>query len=473
MRPDGCTGTLAVASPSDAWDWPVLAAVRKTLANGLRVILAENHAVPLVWLSWVSPAGAEWDSPDHAGLAAMTPLLLREGTARRSAAQITEEVDDLGADLVAGGDWDSAFLTLELLSCDLAAGAELLLDMACFARFPHAAVARLRQRRLAELERRRRQPRALADDEFARALYGDQAYGRPPLGTPATLQRIEAEDVAAFHDAHYRPETSCLVVAGSFDSEAAADLLGSFELPPAPVAGKPLPLPPPVAPAAEPAPGIRLVNLPQAAQTELRVGHDGVARGSQDLPPLQVLNAILGDGPSSRLAESLRQRLGLTYHIRSRFAARHGGGPFMVATSVASDAAGAALAGIRREIERLRAEPVPAAELEQAKRRLLGAELRRFQGLLGLGGTLSQAALEGDPVHDFECRRRAMAAVQPDGLRELACRHLHPDRLVTVAVGPAEALRSQFSDDVTRGWTPTVCGREEIVGGDGLGMTPR
>jgi zinc protease len=418
----------------------VLAVVRTTLANGLKVILAENHTVPLVWLSWVSRAGAEWDQPTLAGLAAMTPLLLREGTAGRNAGQITEELDDLGANLVSGGDWDSAFLALSLLSCDLAAGAELLLDMACCARFPDEAVARLRHRRLAELERRRRLPRALADDELARALYGSTTYGRSFLGTPATLERIGAEDVAAFHDARYRPATSCLVVAGSFESEEAGDLLGSFELPPAALAGEP----PPFA-AAEPAAGVRLVDVPQAVQTELRVGHLGVARASQDLGPLQVLNAVLGGGPSSRLAESLRQRLGLTYHINSRFAARHGGGHFVVETSVASDAVGAALAGIAREIERLREEPVPAAGLEQVKRRLLGAELRRFQDLLETGGTLTQEALEGDPVHDFECRRRTIAAVEPDGLRELARRHLHPERLVAVAAGPAAALKAQFS----------------------------
>jgi zinc protease len=461
MRPAGCPGTSAAAQSPDAWDWPVLTVVRKTLANGLRVILAENHTVPLVWLSWVSQAGIEWDPPSLTGLAAMTPLLLREGTAHRSAGQMTGELDDLGADLVAGCDWQRAFLNLELLSCDLAAGAGLLLDMACFARFPDAAVSLLRQRRVAELERRRRQPRALADDEFARALYGDTTYGRSPLGTPATLQRIEAADVERFYESHYRPASSCLVLTGSFESEAAADLLGLFELPAAPLAGKPLPLP---FAAAEPAAGIRVVDIPQAAQTELRVGHAGVERASGDLAPLQVLNAVLGEGPSSRLAQSLRQGQGLTYHIRSRFAARHGGGPFVVATSVAGDAAGAALAGIVHEIERLCTEPVPVAELEQTKRRLLGADLRRFQSILGVGSALSQAAFDGDPAQDFECRRREIAAIEPDGLLELARRHLHPERLIAVAAGPAAALQSQLSDEGAHGWQ-FVSRPIEFVGG--------
>lgn len=459
MRVADCT-TAPVASPA-AWDWPELATVETTLGNGLRVLLAENHTVPLLWMSWVSPAGIELDSPELAGLAAMTPLLLREGTARRDAGRITEEIEDLGADLVVSYDWDGAFITLDLLSSDLAAGADLLLDMACHARFPQDAVARLRQRRLAEVAARSRQPRALADDEFSRALYGDTVYGRPPLGTAETLPRIAAADVAAFHADRYRPAASCLVLAGSFDSEEAADLLGAFELPSASPTGPALR---PAAPAAEPAAGIRLVDAPRAAQTELRVGHAGVARDSQDLPGLLVLNAILGGGPSSRLAESLRQRHGLTYHVRSRFAARHGGGPFVVTTGVANDAAGVALAGIVREIERLREEAVPAAELETVKRHLLGAELRRLQSIMDLGGALCQAALAGDPARRFEARRRALAAAEPEGLRELARRYLHPERLVVVAVGPAGALQSQFSEHGGT-WVPAVFNHIETVGG--------
>lgn len=444
--PGDCIGARAVQS-HDTWDWPVLRVVRRTLPNGLRVILAENHTVPVVWLGWVSRAGIEYDTPELGGLAALTPLLLREGTAHRSASRITEEVEDLGVHQGAGCDWDSAFISLEMLACDLAAGVELLLDMACLAQFPHDAVVRLRQRKLAEIERRGRQPAVLADLAFARALYGDSAYGRSPLGTPATLRRIEAADVAAFHDAHYRPSSSCFVLAGSFDSEAAADLLGSFEPPPARVP-RPSPTPPlPLTPTAEAAAGVRLVDLPHAQRTELRVGHAGVARDNPDLPALQVLGAILGGGPCSRLAGSLRQGLGLTYQVRSRFVARHARGPFVVETNVPSGAAGVALAGISREIERLRDELVPVNELEQTKRRLLGDEIRRFHTILDTGGAFSQVALEGDPVHHFERKRRLVAALEPGSLRELARRHLHPERLVAVAVGPAEALRSQFSGD--------------------------
>jgi len=452
MRMTGSGAASFVAQAPDTWDRPPLVAVRRTLANGLRVVLAENHAVPLVWLNWVCQAGFEWDSPALAGVAAMTPSLLREGTAHRSADQITEDVDNLGANLVAGADWDAAFLNLDLLSADFAAGAELLIDMACHPRFPEAAVARACRRQLAEIDRRHRDPRAIADDELARAVHGPNVYGRSPIGTRATLERIDAADVAAFHRARYTPGDSYLVVAGNFDSEEAADLLGSFKLPTVSLASPSSS--PALAVDVDPSPGIRVVVVRPATHTELRIGHAGVARDSEDLPALEVLNAVLGRGPSSRLAVRLRQREGLTYHVGSHVTARHRGGHFVVDTGVATHAAPAALAAIRREIDDLREVPVPAAEVEQAKRSLLGAELQRFQNLFGTGVAIGPVALESDPVRHFDRRRQAIAAVEPEALRELARRYLHPDGLVAVVVGPAEVLKSQFRSSGAQGREP-------------------
>jgi zinc protease len=442
MTIDACAGARSAATPP-AWNWTALRVVTTTLPNGLRVVFAENHATPLVFLSWTASAGFETDPPDLAGLASLTPLLVRQGTARRSGAQVTNELDDLGAVLAAGSDWDSAYLNLGLLSEDFAAGVDLLVDIACHAAFPPAAIARLAQQRLVDIGSRRQDAQACANDEFARALFGDSVYGRPPLGTPATVQRIDAPAVAAFHEMHYLPATSCLAVAGSVDLDVAIDDLGARELPSRDCAS-PRPQPPAM-PAADPSSVVRVVDVPHAAQVEIRVGHAGIARDHEHAPALEVLGAIIGGGPTSRLARRLRQQEGLTYHVRSRFVARRLGGMFVVETSVAIEAVVAALAGIRREIERLREGPIAAAEVEQAKQSLFGGELRRFQDLIGTGSTLGAIALHTDPVVHLERRRQARAAVEPEILCELARRYLHPERLVTVVAGPADSLRSQLS----------------------------
>jgi zinc protease len=431
-----------MARPAVTWAAPPLSAVGATTANGLRVMLAENHTVPIVWLNWVCRAGHAYDPPALGGLAALTPHLLRAGAAERTATQITELVDDLGATLIAGSDWDEAFLNLQLLSADLAVGAKLLMDMVCHPRFPRAAVAQLQRQRLAELQHRRRDPRAAADDAFARAIYGATGYGRSPLGEPDTVRAIDVTSLSSFHDVHYAPACSCLVVAGHFDADRLVDLLSDLELPPA--SGRSLPLPRLAAAPPASSDQVQVMDVPGATHAELRVGHASVERASGDLAALTVLNAVLGGGPSSRLTRSLRHRSGLTYHVRSQFAARRHGGPFVVETGVATEAATTAVTRIREEVDRLREELVPAAEVDRAKSALFGAELQRLQSIVGTGLVLGPAALDGDPTEYFERRRRAIGEVGPETIRTVARRHLHPDRLTVVAAGCAGDLRSQF-----------------------------
>jgi zinc protease len=434
------------------WDWPTPRLENHVLPSGLRVYLAPMPAIPLVWMSLVAHAGIECDSPETAGSAALTPLLFREGSARRDAARITDELEDLGAHLGLGCDWDSAFLSLEMLATDLPAGAELLFDMAWGARFPDEALERLRQRRLAELSQRARQPGTRADDEFARAVHGHGTYGRAPLGTSASLPALTSAQLAAFHARHYQPTQAYVVLAGAFDSQAVLELLAAFD-PPRASASAP---PPAFIAAAQASPGWRAVDAPRAAQTELRLGHEGVARDNPDLPALELLATLLGGGPCSRLAASLRQRLGLTYHARSRFLARRHGGPFLIETRVANGSAVQAVAAIEHELERLRDEFVPAEELEQTRRSLLGLELRRVQCTLEFGMVLAQAAAGGDPAGHLAHKRAALAALEPAGLRELARRYLRPEQLVKVVVGPLANLSTPIPGDAPAGQTALV-----------------
>jgi zinc protease len=423
-------------------DWIAPGTVRTTLANGVRAVFAEDHAVPVAFLSFTARAGFDRDPKGLEGLASLTPLVLREGTAARSGDALTRALDDLGATMSVGSDWDGAFLTIALLSSDVADGLDLLLDQVFAPACSPAAIARLRQRRLAELERRRRDSRVLATDAFAAALFGDTVYGRASLGTTASVQRIDDVAVRAFHNAHYRASASYFGVAGSFDPTLVIDRLGAVELP----LRASLPETPPALSVDTRAMGVRVVDVPGAPQTEIRVGHAGVARDCADLPALDVLNAILGGGPGSRLARRVRQQLGLAYHVRSRFAAHRFGGTFLVETSVANETAAAAVGAIRGEIERLRDELVPVDELEQARRRLFGAALTYLQDLIGTGLRIGRAALDNDSDY-LERRAPAVAAVDPERLRELARRYLNPERLLAVVAGPAATLQRQFSSD--------------------------
>lgn len=414
---------------------------RLRTAGGLKIVLSEYHVVPLAHLYCAFDAGAEREPRGLEGLASIVMPLLKEGTGRRSAAQITEEVESLGADVLTYVNWDCGSLTVELLSRDLDFGVELLLDLITSPTFPDASVERLRRRHLDLLKRQAYQPAEVADLWFARAVYGEHTYGRALLGSHSSLNAIERGHLVDFHRSHLTPRNAVLVGIGSFDAEA---LVRRFEDAVPAEAFTTSPAPPTCPPPAAPTVRVHVVNLRGAAQTELRVGHVGVRQGHPDLARLHLLCRIL----TRRLNLCLRERLGYTYYARSRFVTRRGPGPFVTSAAVKSERVGAAVWEIRREVERLRQEPVTNAELEGARSHAAGEFVRSLQSSHEMALRLRHLALHDLPADYFQSHLTGLYEAAPEDLMELARRHLLPDRMTVIAVGDAEELRPQLSDQV-------------------------
>ena len=204
---------------------------------------------------------------------------------------------------------------------------------------------------------------------------------------------------------------------------------------------------PPVAPIApRPLAGIEvhLVDRPNAAQTELRIGHAGPPRQHPDRVPLTVLNSALGGKFTSRINLNLRERHGFTYGAYSRFSDRRGPGPFQVSAAVGNGVAGAAAREAIAELARLHEEPLAADELEDTVRYLEGVFPYTLQTVDGIAARLAQLAVFDLPDDYFDRYQERLRAVTREQLSELAREHVHPDRLVVVAVGPAAELRAQL-----------------------------
>ena len=334
-------------------------------------------------------------------------------------------------------------MSAELESRHAAAGLALIAEVATAPSFPEAEVARLRRQRLAEVLRQRADPTSLAQDRFARAVYGDSAYGFPLLGTEESLAALDRGAVEAFYRRHYALAGAFAVAVGDLDPER---LIGEVE---ARLGEGDDRRPPAAAPEIQPLPRdgveIHLVDRPGAAQTELLVGHAGVPRSHPDFLALQVMNSILGGKFTSRINLNLRERHGFTYGAQSRFSSRLGPGPFQLTASVGTPVAGAAAREMLAELARIRDEPVGADELADTQsspdRRLplLAADRVRPRPPAGEPGRLRPGAgLLRPPAGGGAGggRRRVL---------EVARRHLHPDALVVVAVGAAAELAPQFA----------------------------
>ncbi len=412
---------------------------RRALPNGLRLVVAPVHRLPLVSVVVVVDAGAASDPAGREGLAVLTARALVEGTASMDAVALVERVEGLGSALDSGADWDAAVVSLTALAPKLGDAFEVLADVLVRPAFPAREVDRLKGERLAELLHLRSEPRGLAEEALARAVYADGSrYARPEAGGEASVAALTEADVRAFHAARYHPAATTVIVAGDVTADAAEALvartLGTWDGPAAPAP----------APADAPASTTRRVHLvpkADAAQSEVRLGHVGVRRDTPDYFPLLVMNSILGGLFNSRVNMNLRERHGYTYGARSGFDWRRAAGPFTVESAVASDVTVAAAKEMLIEIDRIREEPVGADELSLATSYLDGVFPIRYETTAAIASALASAVVYGLPDDYFDAYRERVRGVTADDVRRVAREHLRPDALQLLVVGDAAAVQ--------------------------------
>lgn len=417
---------------------PAPAVERRTLSNGLPLLVVAKRDLPVVDVALITRSGAHADEPAVAGRASFTADLLDEGTATRPALAIAEEADRLGASLYTRASWDDTAVGLHVLSPRLEPALELLIDVALHPAFAEGEIERKRGERLATIVQEQDEPRVLASNAFARAVYGSaHPFGVPIGGTAASVRELDRDLLAGFHGARQRPGNAFLVVVGDV---AADPLAHALERTLADWSDGDVPADaPPAAPAARPA-AIRIVDRPGAPQSELRIGHAGAPRGTPDYFPLLVLNTILGGAFTSRLNSRLREEKGFTYGAGSAFALRRHGGPFVTSSAVYTGATAEAVGIVLHELRRIREDPVTAVELERAKSYLALGLPRRFETTGDIVRLVAEQELYGLGDDFYGAYVERVRAVSADAVLEAARRHLDPAHATVVVAGDRDAI---------------------------------
>ena len=453
-------------APSAPRPYRFPAFTRRRLENGIEVVVAPVHKLPLVSVIVLVDAGAAADPDGKEGLAQLTAQALTEGTATMDGAALTDRVERLGTSLDAYADWDTALLRVtvgkERLRDALALLGEVLLSPA----FPERELERLKAERQAEILAQRAEPRGLANEMFDRFAYaGSARYSRPEGGSEASVAAIGRADVERFYRARYRPGSTTLVLAGDLSAddgeglarqlfgvwagaraggrgappgEEVTDIYGAGRHPSDAfgVSSSPIDAP------ARQSRVVHVVAKPDAPQSELRVGHVGLRRLHPDFFPVTVMNAVLGGLFSSRINLNLREAHGYTYGASSGYDWRRAAGPFVVSTAVRSDVTDAAAREILHEIDRVRAEPIAEDELSLATSYLDGVFPIRYESTAAIASALANLVLYELPDDYYDAYRGKIRGVTRDDVLAAARTHLHPDRLQVVAVGDADAIRA-------------------------------
>lgn len=417
---------------------------RFALSNGLPVLMARTEGPAVATVGLLLPAAGVHEDSSRAGLASLTGSLLDSGTGRRAGTQIAEELEALGAQFGVATGWEVTEVEMTLLTSRLEPGMELFADVVRNASFPEDEVERVRQEQIAAILQRRAEPRGLANEAASHFIFADSSpFHRPLGGTTQTLEALARADVSTFHSGRYTPFGAAAVVAGNVDRPQVEALLAGV------LADWSGPAPEPVAVNVEPASRERrlvVVDRPGSVQSELRVGHLGVARSTPDYFPLMVMNTILGGAFTSRLNLNLREKHGFTYGVSSGFAMRRHPGPFLVSTAVQTEVTAAAVTEILREVEAIRSEPVRSAELEDARNYIAGVFPLRLETTEGVASRLAEMAMHGLASDYFDRYRERVLDVPAADVQRVAREHVRPEELCVVVVGDAQTVRPALEE---------------------------
>lgn len=414
----------------------------KKLKNGVRILVVERHDLPVVALHLAFDRGADQDKP---GVGGFTGAMLLQGTKKRSALELSDDLARLGASANSWVDYDSAHIALGCLSAKFEGTLALAADVAMHPAFTKDEIERLRSQRLTAIAQQRDRPSTVLTNTVEEVLYpAAHPYSVPTLGTADAVKKITAADLVRFHDEAFRPTHLTIAVAGDvhFDDVVAQveKAFGSWKGD----APKEKITPVPPAPKSDD-PRVILVDRPGATQSQVSLVLVGPPRSTKDYDALEVLNSIFGGAFSSRLNMNLREAHAYTYGAGSHFEFRHGPGPFFAGGAIVREKTGPAVTEIVKELDRIRTEPVTDAELVDAKGYIVKSLPGSFETVAGTAGSLARLAIYGLPLDEYATLPARIGRVTADDVKRVAATYLLPGYRVVV-VGDAKVVQAQLNE---------------------------
>lgn len=409
-------------------------------SGGARVYFVENRDLPMLDVSVEFPAGAAHDTAEKAGVAAMTNRLLSAGADGMSEDEISRRMADVGAQHGGRFDTDRAGFALRTLSSsrERRQALDIMTRVLRSPSFPQEVLEREKVRLIGALKESDTQPATIVSRAFYRLAYRDHPYALRGIGEVETLEKFTRADLAAFYQRHYRAQYAVVAVIGDVtraEAEAIAEQL-TRGLPQAAGAE------PQVPPVTDLAVGTTRMIGHHATQAHILIGAPGIRRDDPDYFPLFVGNHVLGGGGfASRITEEVRQKRGLAYSAYSYFLPLKREGPFLIGMQTQRDQAGEALEVARKTLRDFVADGPTDLELTAAKQNIIGGFPLRIDSNRKIHDYLSFIGFYRLPLTYLEDFVKNVERVTVSDIRDAFRRRVHPDRQVTVVVGP-ESIKS-------------------------------
>lgn len=418
-----------------------------TAPSGARVLFVESHSIPMLDLNIDFDAGSRYDPVGKAGLASLAGGLLDAGALAANGqpalteAQIADRFADVGAVESTNAERDAGTVTLRTLSspAELQAAMTTLAQLLQHPSFPEVVLKREKARLVASIAESDTKPEAIAGKAFRNALYGHHPYGA--VATAKSVNAVTRDDLQAFYRANYGPKRAVVTVVGDIDRAGVERIVAQLT-DALPAGTTPAPMPPVAA--------LRSaiqIDLPHPAeQAHILIGQPSIARNDPDYFALLVGNYVLGGGGFvSRLTAEVREKRGLTYGVTSGFVPQLQEGPFAISLQTRREQAPEALKVVRETLDKFVQEGPTDAEMAAAKDNLINGFPLRLDSNRKLLATVAAIGFYGLPLDYLDTWTDKVRAVTAADVKAAFARHVQPDKMVTVVVGPSGVFGANAS----------------------------
>lgn len=416
---------------------------RATLSNGLEIVLAERHAVPLVNFTLLVDAGYAADHGNTAGTARLTMDMLDEGTENRSALEISEALALLGANLSTRATLDTCNVSLSALKSNLDESLELFADVVLNATFPGGDFDRLQKQQLAQIQQEKSSPHTMGLRVLPGLLFGDDhAYSGSftGTGTEETVSSLTREELATFHDTWFRPGNATLVVVGDTtldeiipllekrlagweDAEVPDKLIGRVSMPDNSQ--------------------IYLMNRPGAQQSVIYAAHIAPPKATSQEIAIETMNRVLGGSFTSRINMNLREDKHWSYGARSTLIDTSGQRVFLVQAPVQTDKTKESIVEINKELREILGDnPVQPDELDKSVKNQILRLAGSWETIGSVSSSISEIVRFGLPDTYYETYADKVAALSVSDLHAAAEEVLHPDSVTWIVIGDLEKIEA-------------------------------
>ncbi len=410
------------------------------LSNGLAVYVLEDHRAPVVRFRLEMRAGSIFETKP--GIASLTAAMLTEGTTTRTDTQIAEDTESIGANLGASASLEGATLSAAGLSESTDQLIALTADVLLHPTFPTARLDRAKFSQRSSSSQRTTNPTAVIGELTSEVFYGGTKYARHPASRQ-DIDAITADDLKSFYTTHYVPDGALLGVTGDVNVNALhaklEKALGDWKS-----SGSVANLP-----SADFQPKVDahifLVDRPGSAQSVLQFGTLAVKQTDPDFIALVVANRILGGGSSGRLFQNIRERKGYTYGAYSTFAAQKYPAVWGANASVRTEVTEPAIGEFFKEFARLQSEPVPATELSDAKRSIIGGFALTLQTPEGILGRSLEQVQNDLPANYWDTYAQRINAVTADDVQRVAKKFMAGKQVELFVVGERKKIEGGLS----------------------------